>query len=334
MTTRKSPAGLPPFVAPMQAKTADGIPAGEWLYEIKLDGFRALALLGAARSKLVSRNDNDFAARFPEIVTALESFPIRDSVLDGEIVALDPQGRSSFRLLGDREGGEAGRAPLIYYVFDLLRLAGNDVTHLPLTERKQLLAALFATPIDPQLRFSDSISSDGPALLAEAQRLGLEGLIGKKPDSLYEIGRRSGAWVKLKLLREQEFVIGGYTEPEGGRSHLGALLLGVYAEGKLRYCGSVGSGFTEKMLSQLGTTLGALAREPCPFANLPEKSTGSRAARMTRAAMTRCHWVEPRLVCQVRFTEWTRDSHLRHPVFLGLRPDKRATAVIREQAQK
>ena len=318
----------------MQAKAVGELPAGDWRYEIKLDGFRALALLGAAHTKLVSRNDNDFATRFPEVVRALGSFPVRDSVLDGEVVALDPEGRSSFRLLGDREGGTAQRAPLIYYVFDVLRLAGNDVTHLALTERKQLLAAVFANPVDSLIRFSDTISSDGHALLAEARRLGLEGLIGKKPDSTYEAGRRSGAWIKLKLLTEQEFVVGGYTAPEIGRTNFGALLLGVHAAGRLTYCGSVGSGFSESALRELGAALEQLGQPECPFGNLPEKPAGGRAARMTRSEMARCHWVAPQLVCQVRFTEWTRDAHLRNPVFLGLRADKAPGDVVREDLAK
>lgn len=334
MPRTESQARVPRFVLPMQAKTAAAPPPGNWLYEIKLDGFRALALLGAAGTKLVSRNAKDFAARFPEIVRALQIFPVRDTILDGEVVALEADGRSSFSLLGNRDEVKGRRAPLVYYVFDVLRIDGRDVMHLPLTERKQLLAAVFASGVDPQIRFSDSISSNAPALLAEARRLGLEGLIGKKADSVYENGRRSGAWIKLKLLAEQEFVIGGYTDPEGGRSQLGALILGVHSNGALQYVGKAGSGYTEKTLRALGEALAPLARTSCPFVNLPEPARRGVAVGMTRSEMARCHWVEPKLVCQVRFTEWTRDEHLRHPVFLGLRPDKAAADVVRENRDR
>ena len=320
---------LPAFVAPITARTALGVPTGTYRYEIKLDGFRALGLLGEqGQVELVSRNEVDFATRFPEIVEALASFPVRDAILDGEVVALAPDGRSSFALLGDR-ARDGGRAPLVFYVFDVLRWQGTDVTHLPLEDRKRLLAAAFALGVDPRIRFSDSLSTDAAVLLAEARRLGLEGLVGKRAGSVYETGRRSDAWIKLKLVAEQELVIGGYTEPERGRSTLGALVVGTYADGKLYHAGSVGSGFGDDMLRELGRLLTPLAQDACPFADLPAPPDGG-PRRMTRSEMARCHWVEPRLVCQVRFTAWTPDGHLRHPVFLGLRPDKNALEVVRE----
>ena len=310
----------------MMAKSATAAPAGEWLYEIKLDGFRALALLGPRDSKLVSRSDHDFAERFPEIVAALAAFPVRDSILDGEVVALAPDGRSSFELLGAR----ATKAPLVYYVFDVLRLAGRDVTHLPLEDRKLLVASALAQQSSPCIRFCDSISSDASTLLAHAKTLGLEGLIGKRSGSRYEVGKRTGAWIKLKLITEQDFVIGGFTRPEGSRAHLGALLVGSYVGGALHFVAAVGSGYTERSLAELGEALRELADSECPFGNLPEKSTRGRTSRMTRAEMSRCHWVRPDLVCQVRFTAWTADGHLRQPVFLGLRADQDPRAVIRE----
>lgn len=322
-------AGTPRFVVPMTAKLALEPPAGDWLYEIKLDGFRALALLGAS-TRLVSRNEKDFVERFPEIVDALTRFPVRDTVLDGEVVALDANGRSSFTLLGDRSA-DGGHAPLLFYVFDVLRWDGHDVTAVPLEGRKELLRLAFEKlRVDPCIRFSDSISSDGHALLRHAEALGLEGLIGKRIGSRYEIGRRSDAWIKLKLQQQQELVIGGYSDPEGSRTGFGALLVGFYQDGALLHAGSVGSGFDENTLRALSQELFARARPTCPFSNLPEPARKGRVPRMTRAEMTRCHWVEPELVCQVRFTAWTRDDHLRNPVFLGLRPDKRATDVVRE----
>lgn len=331
MTKRtRSRAALPTFAEPMKARLVDAPPPGEWLYEIKLDGFRALALLGGTETKLVSRNGNDFADRFPEVVAALESFEPRDTILDGEVVALEPDGRSSFGLLADRDGNDA---PRVFYVFDVLRYAGRDVTDLPIEERKELLAAHRTT--EGIVRLSEALDAPYARLIAEARRLGLEGLIGKKKGSRYEVGKRTGTWVKLKIVNEQELVIGGYTDPTGSRTEIGALLVGTYEGGELRYAGKVGSGYTAKTLRELGAKLGAIQRKTCPFADLPETpKRGTHATRMTKSEMAKMHWVSPTLVAQVRFTEWTRDGHLRHPVFLGLRPDKDPKDVIRETPER
>jgi len=183
------------------------------------------------------------------------------------------------------------------------------------------------------LRYSGSLGEDAAALLKRAAELGLEGLIGKRKDSAYEAGRRSGAWIKLKLHREQEFVIGGYTNPEGTRLHFGALLVGFYEKGKLNFCGRVGTGFDARRLKSLHAQLDEIARDECPFANLPELRGSHYSPRITRAEMKKCHWVEPRMVCQIKFAEWTRDNKLRQPVFLGLREDKDAAKVVREKAE-
>ncbi len=314
----------------MKAKLAAHAPPGDWIYEIKFDGFRALALKGGSQVRLLSRNEKDFGGKFPEVMESLLSLPAQDAIVDGEIVALDEKGRSSFQLLQARELGQE-RPPLFFYAFDLLQLDGQSLVDLPLAERREKLQHLLRGAPDI-LRYSDSLGSDAKKLLVQARKLGLEGLIGKRTDSRYEIGQRTGAWVKLKLQKEQEFVIGGYTDPEGTRPYFGALLVGVQRAGKLIYAGKVGTGFDRSLLKSLHGAFKKIARPSCPFTNLPEKSEGRWRQGITVAQMKRCHWVKPELVCQVKFGEWTRDDRLRQPVFLGLREDKDASEVVRERA--
>ena len=324
-------ASIPEFVEPMKARLAAHAPtAGDWLYEIKFDGFRALALRGSDEARLLSRNNKDLGAKFPDILAAVAELGVTDAILDGEIVALDENGISSFQLLQAYELGEE-RPPLYFYAFDLLRLEGRDLRDLPLTERKARLEKLIPSP-PGVIRYSAALGEEAAPLLKRARDLGLEGLIGKQRDSTYESGRRSGAWVKLKLLREQEFVIGGYTDPEGSRDYFGALLVGVYRDRKLIFSGKVGTGFNHALLRALHARLAKIGRDRCPFANLPEPRSSGRGKSLTATEMKRCHWVDPRLVCQVKFSEWTRDHHLRQPVFLGLREDKEAREVVREEA--
>ncbi len=315
----------------MMAKLLATVPSGEWRYEIKLDGYRALAFVdNAGHATLLSRNHKDFSAKFPEVVEALTKLNARNTVIDGEIVAMNPQGITSFPLLQQQESGEEN-APLFYYTFDLPQHEGEDLRERPLEERRMRLKKLLRKP-GGVLRFSETVGTEGDALLAQARRLGLEGLIGKRVGSRYETGRRSGAWVKLKTVREQEFVVGGYTAPAGGRTHFGALLVGVYAGRKLIFAGKVGTGFNTASLRSLHRMFQPLVRASCPFPDLPEARTGRYGGGITATEMKRCHWLDPVLVAQVRFTEWTRDGKLRHPVFVGLREDKKATAVRREEA--
>ncbi|MEZ0277456.1 MAG: ATP-dependent DNA ligase, partial [Roseimicrobium sp.] len=184
------------------------------------------------------------------------------------------------------------------------------------------------------IRFSSSLGTDAEKLLKKAADLGLEGLIGKREGSRYEVGRRSGAWIKLKLVKEQEFVIGGYTPPGGTRQHIGALLVGVYEKGKLVYSGKVGTGYTGAVLKDLHTRFKKIATDTCPFTDLPEEREGRYGQGITASVMKKCHWLKPVLVCQVKFSEWTRDDRLRQPVYLGLREDKKAKDVVREPASK
>lgn len=324
-------AAKPRFIAPMKSKLLESPSAtGDWIYELKFDGIRALALKQGAKVKLISRNENDLTKKFDEVAGAVAALPCAECVIDGEVVALDEEGRSSFQLLQAREM-EGRESPLYYYVFDLLQLAGKDLTALPLTIRKETLRQLCGAAGDP-IRYSGELGDDAGALLDEVRRRGLEGIIGKRANSVYEPGRRSGAWIKLKCVQEQEFVIGGYTPPAGSRKHFGALLVGYYEKKKLFFAGKVGTGFDEKLLATLHRKLQGEARKDCPFVDLPSKQGGQWVQAITPAIMRKIHWVNPVFVCQVKFAEWTRDGKLRAPVFLGLREDKSPRAVQRETA--
>ncbi len=316
------------FIEPMKAKLAASPPQGNWVYEIKFDGFRALAFKNNGDVQLFSRNEKNFAGKFPEVAESVAEIPVETAILDGEIVALDKKGISSFQLLQAFELGQE-RPPIYFYAFDLLQLNGKDLCSQPLNERKTLLARLLKKP-PGNIRYSASLGQDAEKLLKQAEQLGLEGLIGKRTYSVYEAGRRSGAWIKLKLHREQEFVIGGFTDPEGARKHFGALLVGFHEGKELKFCGKVGTGFDMALLKNLSERFKRIAREDCPFVNIPEPRSGRYGAGVTVAEMKRCHWLEPKLVCQVKFSEWTRDEKLRQPVFLGLREDKDAAEVVRE----
>jgi len=322
------PSGSIKFIEPMKARLMKSPPAGQWIYEIKFDGFRALALKNGPKTALLSRNEKDFSRKFPEAYDAVNELNVDSAIIDGEIVALDPKGRSSFQLLQAYDLGQE-RPPIFFYAFDLLELNGQDLRNEPLKFRKDKLEKLLQKQ-SGVIRFSASLEGKVAELLKRVRKLGLEGLIGKRVDSKYEAGRRSGAWIKLKLHHEQEMVIGGYSNPTGARQHFGALLLGYYKNGKLWFAGKVGTGFNEALLEQLHVLLDQLSQPDCPFANLPEKKAGRYGAGVTRTEMRRCHWVKPKIVCQVKFSEWTRDGKLRQPVFLGLREDKKAREVVRE----
>jgi bifunctional non-homologous end joining protein LigD len=284
-----------------------------WIFERKLDGIRCLAFKADRRVRLRSRNDLSLNGRFPEIVAALEADPVTDVVLDGEIVAFDGAQTSFARL--QQRGVRPARA--FYYVFDILRVDGEDVTDEPLRARKARLRR--ALVFDDPIRMTLHRNRDGEAFFAEACRKGWEGLIAKRADAQYTHGR-SRDWLKFKCSAEQELVIGGYTAPRGSRTDLGALLLGYYDRDRLRYAGKVGTGFTRATLRDLAGRLEPLRRERSPFADEVRERTAT--------------WVEPRLVAQIGFSEWTRDGRLRHPRFLGLRDDKDAREVVRESPRR
>jgi bifunctional non-homologous end joining protein LigD len=317
------------FVEPMKAKLVEKPPAtGDWIYELKFDGIRLITVKTDKKVSLFSRNQNDLSARFPEIVEAIADLPARECVIDGEVVALDDEGRSSFQLLQALEM-EGWKSPVYFYAFDLLQLDGKNLLGVPLEARKNVLEKL-STDADDPIRYSGAIGSEAEPLLDEVKRRGLEGLIGKQRNSVYEPGRRSGAWIKLKCVHEQEFVIGGYTPPQGARKHFGAILVGYHDKKKLVFAGKVGTGFTAKSLSTLYKKLQNEARDGCPFVDLPSKQNGKWVQGITPSMMKKMRWVNPKFVAQIKFAEWTRDGKLRAPVFLALREDKKPTDVVRE----
>ncbi len=282
-----------------------------WIFERKLDGVRCIAHRDRSGVRLLSRTDRDMSAQYSEVSEALRADPCPDFVVDGEVVALDRRGITSFSRL-QRRGKE--RVAIYLYVFDLLRLEGSDLRDLPLRERKRQLreALRFEDPI----RFTPHRNEVGERLYEEACRKGLEGVIAKRADSPYR-ATRSRDWLKLKCNAEQELVIGGFTAPQGSRTDFGALLVGHFEGDTLLYAGKVGTGFDRSTLAELGAQLRDLESEDNPFADVHPIPRGT-------------HWVEPQLVAQIGFTEWTRDGRLRHPRYLGLRDDKPARQVVRE----
>ncbi|MEY2483652.1 MAG: bifunctional non-ous end joining protein LigD [Verrucomicrobiota bacterium] len=325
----KLPSGKARFIEPMKPRLLEAPPtAGDWLYELKFDGIRLIAVKNGEKVSLISRNENELAARFAEAASDIKALPIEDCMIDGEVVALDEKGGSSFQLLQAHEM-EGRRAPIYYYVFDLLQAAGKSLIGLPVERRKELLSSL-CKDAGGSIRFSGEIGGDPVALLREVKRLGLEGVIGKQRGSAYEPGRRSGAWIKLKCVNEQEFVIGGFTPPQGARKHFGAVLVGYFDKKRFLFAGKVGTAFNTKLLASLHKRLNAEKRDDCPFADLPSKQGGQWVQGITPGMMRQIHWVNPVFVCQVKFAEWTRDGKLRQPVFLGLREDKKPTEVVRE----
>ncbi|MEZ5100459.1 MAG: DNA ligase D [Thermoleophilia bacterium] len=301
--------------APMLATLADRVPTGPgWLFEVKLDGYRTLARLAGGEAVLWSRNGNELTSRFATIARALPvAVRTPNCVLDGEVCALDELGRPSFSAM------QSGSGALVYYVFDLLELDGEPVIDRPLHARRALLEGLLGA--SPCVRLSEGFP-DGEALLDLAIREQLEGVIAKRVDAPYRVGRRSREWLKVKTHEEQEFVIVGWTRGAGRRAGgIGALVLAVHEPGGLRWVGNCGTGFDARELDRLQALLGPLAADTSPLAVVP---------RMPRVRAGDVTWVEPRLVCQVEFAEWTRDGRLRAPSYRGLREDKRAAEVVRE----
>ena len=298
---------VPTGVKPMLATLVDA-PFHEpgWVYEEKYDGIRILAEKDGRRVRLVTRNLIDRSADFPEVAAAVAKLPAPTLLLDGEVVLFDPKGISRFGLFG----ADTRREP-VYVVFDVLYARGRDLRRLPFAERRAILEKE-VRPGGP-LRLARRLASDGFKAFEAARERGLEGIVAKDEASAYETGKRSTAWRKVKVRAEEEFVIGGYTAPEGARTHFGALLIGAFDDGRLRYAGKVGTGFTGKTLADLAQRFARLRRATSPFADAP---------RMRDAT-----WLEPTLVAQIGFMEKTSDGKLRHPTFLGLRDDKSAAEV-------
>ncbi len=300
-----------PQLATLVATAPDG---DQWFHEQKFDGYRIVAERSGHDVHLYTRRFNDWTASYPAVAAAVARLADTRLVLDGEVAVVLADGRTSFQAL------QNASAAVTYFIFDVLETDAGDLTRRPLEERKAILRALLAkTPREPTLVFSDHVVGRGGDFFRAACKSGLEGIVSKRRDSPYTAGR-SGGWVKTKCVRRQELVIGGWTEPDGSRAGLGALLVGYYDGGRLVYAGKVGTGFTARALTEVRAKLDELATAKTPFEPAPQRAwTGPRV-----------RWVEPTLVAEVAFAEWTADGRLRHPSFKGLRADKRARDVVRE----
>jgi bifunctional non-homologous end joining protein LigD len=312
------------FVEPMRASTAPPPPYnGHWLYEVKFDGFRVLAIKNGKSVELWSRNEKPLSIRFPEVVKAVAKLSVGSCILDGEVCALNDQGKSSFQLL---QNAEQTNHPVVYYVFDLLFEGSTDLRKLPLLERKTHLEAILLDAVDP-IRPSTFFTKNPENVLHKRESVGAEGSIAKLKTSVYETGRRSGAWVKIKFHKGQEFVIAGYTLPKKSRQYFGALILGYYRGKRLIFAGRVGTGFNEKALKEIYQKLKPLE---CGAPQVEEIQEPSGRWRPKGWKASDSRWVKPKLVAQVQFAEWTDDGILRHPSFQGLRLDKNPRDVVRE----
>jgi bifunctional non-homologous end joining protein LigD len=309
-------APMPQTLEPMKATLVDAAFDDErWFFEVKWDGVRVLAFVNNGTLRLQTRTGHSANDRYPELAGLSKAVSLKQAILDGEVVALDPEGRPSFQLLQNR-----GREPatIQYVVFDLLYADGRVLFRVPLEDRKRLLQNVLRQ--SATFRFSEHVVGSGKAFFAAARKKRLEGVVAKLRDSPYQPGVRSHAWLKIKALFQQEVVIGGFTAPRAGRKYFGALIVGVYEDGRLVYTGHVGTGFTEQTLKSISTALKPLVQKTCPFDGTPPRANEKPT------------WVKPQLACEVKFAEWTRDGRMRQPVFLGLRDDVEPRAVRRELA--
>jgi len=308
-------------VEPMYALTVQKLPQGqEWLYEMKLDGYRCLAGRDSTGVTLWSRRGNLFTNQFPHIARACERLP-PNTLVDGEIVALDESGRVSFNLL---QHHRSKAQALVFYAFDVLIYRSRSVSNVPLYFRREVLHRIFEDIKAAPIGLSENIEAAPTDLIRVAKEFGFEGIVAKRKDSLYESGKRTGAWVKYKVNRRQELVIGGYTPG----NPFDALIVGCYEGERLLYAAKVRNGFVPLVRREVASKFKGLEIDTCPFANLPERKRTQWA--LTKEEMKNCVWLKPELVAQVEFTEWTPDGHLRHSKFVGLREDKAAIEVVRE----
>jgi DNA ligase D-like protein (predicted ligase) len=313
------------FIEPMECLAVPKLPDGpEWVYEIKLDGYRALAINSEGNLGLYSRKRKSFHRQYLRIFEALRELP-QDTVVDGEIVALDDAGRPNFNLL-QHFRAEASR--IGYFVFDLLVYQGRDLTQLPLIQRREILRTKLQFQ-SPLIRIAQYFETSAATMLQSAREQGLEGVVAKRRDSRYEAGKRSGSWAKFRLNAGQELVIGGYVPSPHG---LDSIIVGYYKASELIYVAKIRNGFVPATRRQVFAKLQPLVTPNCPFANLPESHKGRWGTGLTAEDMKKCNWVRPELVVRIEYLEWTESDHLRHSKFAGLRDDKDARAVVKEHA--
>jgi bifunctional non-homologous end joining protein LigD len=314
---RKAP--LPPFIEPQIATLVKEPPSGdEWLHELKFDGYRMLCRIDRGRVSFWSRNGKEWTEKFKNVVEAVKSLKISSAIVDGEIVIVDAQGRSSFQKL-QRAMNKATTTGFAYEVFDLIYLDGFSLTNTPLVNRKELLKQVVGSNSNGVIRYSEHIQGSGDEFFKHSCEYGIEGIVSKLANSHYE-STRNRNWLKIKCAKQQEFVIAGYTPSSKGLPGFGSLVLGVYDKGKLVYAGRVGTGFTFKVRTDLKKHLDKFVRATSPLTALP-KDPGLRETK----------WTEPKMIAEVAFTEWTSDGSIRHPSFQGLREDKNPKEVVREE---
>jgi DNA ligase D-like protein (predicted ligase) len=311
------------FMEPMPCLAVKELPEGEaWQYELKLDGYRALAVKHEGRMTLFSRNRKQFNGRFPVIAAAFARLP-DETIIDGEIVAIDESGRPSFSRL---QNFAANANAITFYAFDMPMWKGEDLRRQPLDKRRELLRTK-AMPKLPAIHFSDSFKADAERMVSAVRAQGLEGIVAKRRDSLYKPGRRNGDWVKMRIGGGQEFVIGGFTPSP---KNFDAVLVGYFRGKQLMFAARVRNGFVSALRASVFRKFKSLESRKCPFANLPESSKGRWGEGLTAADGEKCVWLKPKLVAAIEYAEWTPANHLRHSRFVGLRDDKDARKVMRE----
>lgn len=320
----KSPTAPRPavFIEPMECLPVKSLPEGaEWTYEIKLDGYRMEAVHSGASLTLYSRRENTLNSKFEYIAKALSFLPV-GTVIDGELVAMGTDGRPSFNLL---QNFRSAQSHIVYYAFDILIHQNRDLTTLPLSERREILRHI----IEPSEHVSLSVVGGGSAaeMLHFVRHHQLEGVIAKRSDSVYQPGKRTGLWSKHRISLGQEFVVGGYIPSNLG---VDSLVIGFHRDGQLIYAGRVRAGFIPATRRKVFNRISPLKTETCPFANLPEKAAGRWGEGLTAEKTKECVWIQPEIVAQVEFLEWTAADHLRHTSFIGLRDDKDPSKVLKE----
>jgi DNA ligase D-like protein (predicted ligase) len=311
------------FIEPMECLSASKLPEGPgWIWEIKLDGYRAEAVKSDGDLRLYSRNRKSFKTKFPLIYEGLSDLP-NNTILDGEIVALDESGRPNFNLL---QNFRSAAKQIHYFVFDVLAHKGQDLTSLPLSERREILRTLkFGSPL---VRVSEQFETSPSEMLSAVRQQKLEGIIGKRKDSRYEIGKRTGSWIKHRINQGQDLVIGGYVPGPHG---LDSIIVGYYRQKDFVYVARVRNGFVPASRRQVYAKLKPLEILKCPFVNLPEEHRSRWGEGLTEEDMKKCVWVRPQLVARVEYLEWTESDHLRHTKFAGLSEDKDTQSVVKEQ---